>query len=106
MVRGSITLVLVLLQRLAAADETAAASERARQVLKAARCGACHDTTVSTENAKALAVYDLAERQWSDKMSDEQLPRLMGRLKSAPSADQAVVRKFISAELKTRAARR
>src|SRR4051812_23094926 len=104
MVRDSILLALVLLPRLAAAGGVPALSERARQVLKVARCGACHDTTVSTENAKALAVYDLAEPRWSDRMSDEQLPRLMGRLKSAPGADQALVRKFISTELKARGA--
>jgi hypothetical protein len=36
-------------------------------------------------------------------MSDAQLPRLMGRLKSATERDQAVVRRFIAAELKARA---
>ena len=103
MVRRSIALVLVLLPHGAAAAGATLASERARQVLKGARCGVCHDSKVSAENAKALAVYDLAEPQWAARMNDAQLPRLMGRLKSATERDQAVVRRFIAAELKARA---
>ena len=52
MVRCSIALALLLLPHAAGAAD---ASERARQVLKGARCGMCHDSKVSAENAKALA---------------------------------------------------
>ena len=82
------------------------AKERARAVLKAQRCGSCHDSAVSTENPRALAVYDLLEPDWPARMSDAQLPKLLSRLKSAPAADQKTVRELVAAELKARAADR
>ena len=71
-------------------------------MLKAQRCGACHDSTVSTENQRALAVYDLTEPRWPARMSDAQLPKLLTRLKSAPAPDRKAVSDFIAAELKAR----
>ena len=38
-------------------------------------------------------------------MSDEQLPKMMGRLRSAPLKDRELVRKFIDAELSARRAK-
>ena len=78
---------------------------RARQMLKSAGCGKCHDSSVSADNSRALAVYDLVNADWAARMSDAQLPRLLLRLKSAPKADQKVVRDFIVAELQRRARR-
>jgi hypothetical protein len=80
-----------------------AGREEARKVLQARGCGSCHDTVVSTENPKALAVYDLHEADWAARMSDERLPKLMGRLRSAPAADRKIVKRFIEAELLARA---
>lgn len=89
----------------AAGRSAAVGREEARKVLKGQRCGSCHDTAVSTENAAALAVYDLHEVDWSKRMSDQRLPKLMGRLRSAPAADRKTVKRFIEAELAARADR-
>jgi hypothetical protein len=86
--------------------DPSAARGRAREVLKSARCDACHDSGVSAENRAALAVYDLVEPGWPARMSDGQLPKLLTRLKSAPAADQKAVREFIALELKKREAER
>ena len=97
---------IAALLALAAAGAGGAAEvrEQAKAVLQSARCDKCHDSTVSLENQKALSVYDLARADWPARMSDAQLPRLLNRLRSAPAADQAVVRKLIAQELKGRAA--
>jgi hypothetical protein len=83
----------------------APARDAARKVLQARGCGACHDTAVSTKNAAALAVYDLHEADWTKRMSDERLPKLMTMLRSAPAADRKIVKRFIEAELAVRADR-
>jgi hypothetical protein len=77
---------------------------QARAVLKSARCDRCHDSSVSSENARALAVYDLVEADWPSRMTEKQLPKLLTRLKGAPPADQKTVREFIAAELRSRVA--
>ena len=77
---------------------------QARGVLKSARCDQCHDSSVSADNSRALAVYDLVEADWPSRMTEKQLPKLLTRLKSAPPADQKIVREFIAAELKGRVA--
>jgi hypothetical protein len=79
-----------------------AAREEARKVLKSARCDKCHDSAVSATNTDALAVYDLHEDDWPRRMRDEQLPRLLGRLRSAPAEDRKVVKRFIDVELRAR----
>ena len=89
----------------AAALAALPAKDRAKEVLEAQRCGGCHDSAISTGNARALAVYDLVEPDWPARMSDAQLPKLLSRLKSAPAADQKTVREFVAAELKSRARR-
>ena len=99
---GAIAALLTL--GAAGAGPAAQVREQAKAVLQSARCDKCHDTTVSTENRKALAVYDLAQADWPATMSDAQLPKLLNRLRSAPASDQALVRRFISQELKSRAA--
>jgi hypothetical protein len=83
--------------------DASAARVKARAVLKAARCDSCHDSSVSAENRAALAVYDLVESDWPARMKEAQLPRLLTRLKSAPAADQDVIRRFVTLELKARA---
>jgi hypothetical protein len=77
--------------------------EAARKVLQSRGCGSCHDRAISTETPGALAVYDLRDEDWPGKMSNERLPKLMTRLRSAPAADRIVVKRFIAAELAARA---
>jgi hypothetical protein len=84
------------------ATRGAAPREAARKVLQARGCGSCHDRAVSTEHPAALAVYDLRDQDWPGKMSNERLPKLMTRLRSAPAADRLVVKRFIAAELAAR----
>ena len=98
-------LVIALLGAPAFAAERSApvGREEARKVLKARGCGSCHNTAVSTENPKALAVYDLHEADWAGRMSDVRLPKLLGRLRSAPATDRKIVKRFIEAELAVRA---
>jgi hypothetical protein len=91
---------------IASAAPRSARRDDARKVLQAQNCGSCHDSAVSTEHPGALAVYDLHEADWPAKMSDQRLPKLMTRLRSAPAADRAVVKRFIEAELLARADQR
>lgn len=94
--------MLGLTAAIAVMTQPPASRDAARKVLQARGCGSCHDSAVSTENARALAVYDLHDQDWSGKMSNERLPKLMTRLKSAPDADRRVVKQFIAAELAAR----
>ena len=104
--RVAFTLALLCCAAATAAGKRAPATrDGARSVLQSRGCGSCHDTAVSTEHPAALAVYDLHEPDWPARMSDERLPRLMSRLKSAPPADRDVVKRFIAAELSARAVR-
>ena len=77
-------------------------AQDARKVLEAARCNQCHDSAVSEENPRALAVYDLHEKDWPARLPDARLPKLLGRLRSAPAADREIVRRFVEAELRRR----
>jgi hypothetical protein len=58
--------------------------EEARDVLDR-NCGDCHTTGSPKALRRALAVYDLAQFDWSGRMSDAQLRDAQGRL-SAPNA--------------------
>jgi hypothetical protein len=102
---GAVIIALGAAAAVAGERSAPAGREEARKVLQARGCGSCHDTAVSTENTKALAVYDLQEVDWPARMSDQRLPKLMTRLKSAAAADRKVVKKFIEAELAARADR-
>jgi hypothetical protein len=105
--RGMVISVLVCAAAgTAAAGAGSAARDNARKVLRSAKCSSCHDSGVSTGNPQALAVYDLREEDWSARMSDARLPKLLGRLRSAPAADRAAVRRFIDVELRARVARK
>jgi mono/diheme cytochrome c family protein len=56
----------------AAADTEEPLRESARETLTA-NCAECHTTGLPTALPKALAVFDLAERDWSRHMSAAQL---------------------------------
>jgi hypothetical protein len=92
---------------IASSPATGAAPTRAEagKVLRSASCDRCHDSAISTENPGALAVYDLREQNWPERMPDARLPKLLTRLRSAPAADRELVRRFIDAELRTRRGR-
>ena len=99
---GAVIVGLCGAAALAAERSAPAGRDEARKVLQSRGCGSCHDTAVSTQNAQALAIYDLHEADWAARMSDERLPKLMGRLRSAPAADRKTVNRFIQAELAAR----
>ena len=80
----------------------AAGRDEAQKVLRSARCDKCHDSALPTAVERALAVFDLHEEAWPRRMTAEQLPKLMGRLRGAPAADRRVVQRFIEAELRSR----
>ena len=103
--RAAAAILLLHASAAVAGEGTVNGREGARRVLKERGCGKCHDTAVSTQNPQALAVYDLHEVDWSARMSDERLPKLMGRLRSTPAADKKIVKRFIRAELADRADR-
>jgi hypothetical protein len=88
---------------LAAVGPTPVAREAARKVLLARGCGVCHDGALTTANPGALGVYDLRDQDWTGKMSNDRLPKLMSRLRNAPAADRLVVKRFIAGELAARA---
>jgi len=80
----------------------AAAAPPARSVpsvLTSRGCNKCHDGSLSTAKPAALAVFDLREPKWESRMSESQLEAMLGRLRSAPAADRALVRRFVDEEL-------
>jgi hypothetical protein len=74
----------------------------ARAILQE-RCLPCHSRSDAGAKPKALAVFDLDVVDWSRTLSDERLPKLVGRLQSKISAAElAQVQQFIDAELGAR----
>jgi len=76
--------------------------EEARLVLRRVGCQKCHDSTLSTEHADALAQFDLKEPDWSDGLTERQLPILLVRMGKRAPADVKIVRRFVDAELRAR----
>jgi hypothetical protein len=81
--------------------------EEARAILTR-RCGGCHHSATSRENAAALAIFDLVERDWAARLSGGQLPGLVSRIESFGGSDRerARVAAFVRAEGRRRAGRR
>jgi len=69
----------------AAVDELGVLREAAREVLDR-NCGECHTSTLPTALPRALRVYDLAQLDWSRRMSDAQLRDAEGRLRDKVGA--------------------
>jgi mono/diheme cytochrome c family protein len=67
--------------------------ESAREVLDR-NCGECHTSALPTALPRALAIYDLSQLDWSQRMSASQLHDAEGRLKEpiAPSLGEAEAR--------------
>jgi hypothetical protein len=80
---------------------TKPAGEAVREVL-VARCASCHDRKTSTGTPMALKVFDLAEDPWWTRLTDRQLPKMLGRLGGAPAAEKAQVAAFVAGELQRR----
>jgi len=68
-----------------AADDVNVLREASREVLDR-NCGECHTSTLPTALPRALRVYDLAQLDWSRRMSDAQLRDAEGRLREKVGA--------------------
>ena len=68
-----------------AADDLGVLREAGREVLDR-NCGECHTSTLPTALPRALRVYDLAQLDWSRRMSDAQLRDAEGRLRDKVGA--------------------
>jgi uncharacterized membrane protein len=66
------------------------------------RCGSCHDGSLQTAKPAALQVFDLREEDWTARMSDDQVRKLLGRAKSLPADNQTSMAKFVKQVLKKR----
>jgi hypothetical protein len=62
-----------------AADDFSVLREASREVLDR-NCGECHTSTLTTALPRALRVYDLAQVDWSRRMTDAQLRSAESRL--------------------------
>jgi hypothetical protein len=74
--------------------------EEAREILTM-HCGKCHRSDLPTAKAKALAVYDLTEADWSARMSRPQLEDALGRLRKnsdVPKGEAERFAEFVTAE--------
>ncbi len=102
----------------AAADDLGVLREAAREGLDR-NCGECHTSTLATALPRALRVYDLAQLDWSRRMSDAQLRDAEGRLRDKVGAtlgdgevrpivmseeDLAMFHRYVELEVQRRAA--
>ena len=69
-------------------------------------CGTCHDHNRSTAKPSALRIFDLAEPDWSARVTAVQMDHMIGRFEGfhMPEADRVTVRRFLDAERARRAA--
>ncbi len=61
-------------------------------------CGKCHLPGQPTTDPKALAVFDLAEKPWYGRVTDEHLARVVKRIRGSKEIsedDKATVEKFL-----------
>jgi hypothetical protein len=66
-------------------------------------CGSCHQGSLPTAKAGALAVFDLERADWPTSMKTPQLDKFLGRIKGKLDEPKLqVVRAFIAAERGTR----
>src|SRR5262245_40879638 len=78
--------------------------ESAREALKTS-CGRCHDRAKPTAKPAALRIFDLAELDWSARVTDVQMDHMVGRFEGfhMPEADRVTVKRFLDAERARRA---
>jgi hypothetical protein len=92
--------MVALMLALAISDPSA--KEEARTVLRRVGCQKCHDSALSLEHTDALGQFDLKDPNWSDGLSDRQLPILLVRMGKRAADDVKIVRRFVDAELRAR----
>lgn len=88
-----------------APDDLVALRDGARDALKPS-CGRCHDSALPTGRPAALRIFDLAESDWSARVTLAQMDHMVARFESfkMPDADRVQVQRFLDAERARRAA--
>lgn len=68
-------------------------------------CGSCHNSTRQTAKPGALKVFDLNEHDWTARMSNDQLKKVIGRANGTdlPPAQRQRIADYINQKLKERA---
>lgn len=87
-------------------EDLVALRDAAREALRPS-CGRCHDSAQPTGRPAALRIFDLAESDWSARVTLAQMDHMVGRFDSfkMPEADRIPVQRFLDAERARRAAR-
>jgi hypothetical protein len=85
-------------------EELGVLRESAREALRTS-CGRCHDRAEPTARPAALRIFDLAEIDWSARVTEAQMDHIEGRFEGfkMPEADRVTVRRFLDAERARRA---
>jgi hypothetical protein len=66
-------------------------------------CGSCHQGSLPTAKAGALAVFDLDRVDWPTRMQTRQFDAFLGRIKGKLAGPELeLVRAFVAAERATR----
>lgn len=76
-------------------------SDAAREVLNGA-CGTCHQPGLPSSRTEALAVFDLHEQVWYQRMTQDQLRGLRRRIQGSATvveSDKSLVDAFVRREL-------
>jgi len=101
---GSVQLVTALCfgaKALGCEDKVDKLSMAARGIVQE-HCGSCHDGSLQTANPAALKVFDLREEDWTGRMSDEQVRKVLGRTRRLPAENQTTMSQFVKQILKKR----
>lgn len=80
--------------------------EDARQLVSS-RCGSCHSATSPKAMPGALKVYNADQVEWTKRMSDAQVKKILERFRgpAIPKNEVARVTAYVEAELASRKAR-
>ena len=87
-----------------ASDDLVTLRDAAREALKPS-CGRCHDSAQPTGRPAALRIFDLAESDWSARLTLAQMDHMVARFDSfkMPTNDRVPVQRFLDAERARRA---
>lgn len=85
-------------------EELGGLRESAREALRTT-CGHCHDRAQPTARPAALRIFDLAQLDWSARVTEAQMDHIEERFAGfkMPAADRVTVRRFLDAERARRA---
>src|SRR5712664_2513654 len=50
-------------------------------------CGSCHDGALATAKPAALRIFDLQEENWTARMSEDRLKKVIGRTRNLQLTD-------------------